>query len=106
MNNPALSTEHSMPSLKQLEERAAPKQPKVSVQVIDNKDHYAMLIPKKIAVQCVRESDTEKHSLFFTAVPTDGNPGSCVVTLQVQEGEASAPVRFRLGSMNIFVAAK
>jgi hypothetical protein len=95
-----------MTTLAKLASVAPAEKPSIKAHVVEHEQYFAIMIPKSIAVENIRESNTDKKSLYVSAVPVGDKAGSAVVTLNVTEGENSAPVRFRLSAMNLFVANK
>lgn len=108
MNIPAMpnNPEILMVTLAKLASVAPPEKPSVQTILTETAEGYMLFIPKNIPVAAVRESNTDKKTLFVSAVPKSDKTGAVTVTLNVTEGDASTPVRFRLGAMNLFVANK
>lgn len=95
-----------MTTLAKLASVAPAEKPSVKAMIVEHGDYYAIMIPKSVAVSNIRESATDKKTLYVSVVPTSDKPGSAVATLNVTEGDESAPVRFRIGAFNLFVANK
>ena len=91
--------------LNKLANQATPEKPTVAFQVVEHEAHYAVMIPKSVAIGAIRET-VEKGIPFFVGLPVTGSPGGAILNLNVTEGDAHETVRFRLGSMNLFVAKK
>lgn len=104
-------------NLSKLANTATPEKPTVAFHVEEHDDYYAIKIPKKVSVDVIRET-SEKQIPFFVGLPVTGTPGGAILNLTVVERtgrevdgkvefyDASQDVRFRLGSMNLFVAKK
>ncbi len=105
-------------NLSKLANTATPEKPTVAFKVQEHEDHYAIMIPKSVPVDVIRET-AEKQIPFFVGLPVTGTPGGAILNLSVTErtGRTGADgkmefynavqdVRFRLGSMNLFVAKK
>lgn len=88
-----------------LQSQATPEKPTVPLEVVENESHYAVLIPKNVDLEAIRET-AEKGVPFFVGVPKTGMPGPATVMLSVSGENRAEKVRFRLGTWNIFLAKK